>query len=73
MFGLTILEIIYIATTIMAGVMMIVYVEEAFNQIDNAFIKLKEESGLKAKYLERFYQNIFQDLKNIFGLMQTPG
>jgi hypothetical protein len=43
MFGLTILEIIYIATAIMAGVMMIVYVEEAFNQIDNAFIKFKEE------------------------------
>jgi len=43
MFGLTILEIMYIVTTIMSGIMLIVYVEEAFNQIDNAFIKLKEE------------------------------
>ena len=43
MFGLTILEIMYIVTTIMSGIMLIVYVEEAFRQIENSFIKLKEE------------------------------
>lgn len=42
MFGLSILEIMCCLTTIMAGVMGIIYVEEAFNQIDTAFIKLKE-------------------------------
>ena len=36
-------------------------------------IKLKEESGLKVRYQELFYQNISQVLKNIFGLMLTHG
>jgi len=42
MFGLSILEIMCCLTTIMAGVMWIIYVKEVFNQIDTAFIKLKE-------------------------------
>jgi cell division protein FtsB len=43
MFGLTSLDIMYIATTIMAGVMMVIYVDEVFTQMDKSFIKLKEE------------------------------
>lgn len=58
MFGLTILEIMYIVTTIMSGIMLIVYVEEAFNQIDNAFIKLKEER----KTLECKVQSLEKEL-----------
>lgn len=42
MFGLSILEIMCCLTTIMAGVMGIIYIEEALNQIDTTFIKLKE-------------------------------
>ena len=30
-------------------------------------IKFKEENGLKVKYQEHFYLNIFQSMRNIFG------
>ena len=30
-------------------------------------LKLKEENGLKVKYQELFFQNIFQIMKNIYG------
>ena len=56
MFGLTILDIMYIATTIIAGVMMVLYVEEVFTQMDKDFIKLKEErntSESNVKLLEK--------------------
>ena len=33
----------------------------------------EEENGLKAKCPGLFCQNIFQDLKNIFGLMLMHG
>ena len=31
------------------------------------YLKLKVKNGLKAKYLEHFYQNIFLVMKNIYG------
>jgi lipopolysaccharide biosynthesis glycosyltransferase len=35
--------------------------------------KIKGREWLKSQFLELFYQNIFQVLKNIFGLMQMHG
>ena len=61
MFGLTILEIIYIATTIMSAGMLIIYVDEVFNKIDNAFIKLKEER----KTLESQVQTLEKQLDEL--------
>jgi hypothetical protein len=61
MFGLTILEIMYIVTTIMAGVMVIIYVEEVFNQMDKSFIKLKEER----KTLESQVQTLENQLEEL--------
>jgi len=63
MFGLTILEIIYIATTIMSAGMLIIYVDEVFNKIDNAFIKLKEER----KTLESQVQTLEKQLDELKG------
>ena len=36
-------------------------------------LKLKEESGLKVRYQELFFQNIFLIMKNIYGLMLMHG
>ena len=43
MFGLNLLEIIYILTSIMSTAMLLIYFEEILNQIDKSFVKLKEE------------------------------
>jgi hypothetical protein len=67
MFGLTILEIMYIVTTIMAGVMMIIYLEEVFNQMDKSFIKLKEER----KTLESKVQSLEKELNKASLLSES--
>ena len=36
-------------------------------------LKLKEENGLKVRYQELFFQNIFQIMKNIYGLIVMLG
>jgi cell division protein FtsB len=62
MFGLTILDIMYIATTIMAGVMMVIYVEDASTQIDNSFIKLEEERNILKSNVQLLEKEV-NDLK----------
>ena len=43
MFNISILETISIASTIMAAMMLSIFINEMFSQIDKSFIKLKEE------------------------------
>ena len=61
MFGLTILEIIYVLTTIMVGVMSIICLDEVFNQMDKSFIKLKEER----KALESKVQTLEKEVSEL--------
>ena len=61
MFGLTILEIIYILTTIMVGVMLVICLDEVFNQMDKSFIKLKEER----KALESKVQTLEKEVSEL--------
>ena len=56
MFGITIIESIYIATTIMSTIMSLICLNEIISQIDKSFIKLKKEKKSlesKVQYLEK--------------------
>ena len=67
MFTISIIETIYIATTIMAGFMFGLCLNELFSKIDNSFIKLKEERNLlesNVKSLEKEIEELKYMNKN---------
>ena len=67
MFTISIIETIYIATTIMAGLMFSLCLNELFSKIDNSFIKLKEERNLlesNVKSLEKEIEELKYMNKN---------
>jgi hypothetical protein len=56
MFNISILDTIYIATTVMAAIMTVICLNEMFSQIDKSFMKLKEERKsleIKVQTLEK--------------------
>lgn len=67
MFDISIIETIYIATTIMTAMMTVICLTEMFRQIDNSFIKLKEEriqNISKTQLLEKEIEEL-KNYKNV--------
>lgn len=63
MFDISILETIYIATTIMTAMMTIICLTEMFRQIDKSFIKLKEERNQNRSKIQALEKEI-DEIKN---------
>jgi len=58
MFDISILETIYIATTIMTAMMTVICLTEMFRQIDKSFIKLKEERAQNRSKIQALEKEI---------------